>query len=82
MTKNNLVDLETDRSLSLIVLLGTPETSKHIDPQKNIKEIPPATEDKGAAIEARDLNTCSNNVEAPLSDLESEQETQTFVSSV
>ncbi|XP_023635121.1 uncharacterized protein LOC17880348 isoform X1 [Capsella rubella] len=59
---------------------GTAETSKHIDPQKNIETNAPATENKGAANEAKDLNTCSNNVEASLSDPEYEQETQTFVS--
>lgn len=42
----------------------TPETSSRIE------EIAPATETKGASSEARDLNTCSNDVEAPLSDLE------------
>ncbi|XP_010435186.2 PREDICTED: uncharacterized protein LOC104719043 [Camelina sativa] len=62
---------------------GMPETSKHIDLQKNIEKISPATENKGATTEAKDLNTCSNNVEStPLSDPDNEQETQTFVSSV
>ncbi|CAL9225269.1 unnamed protein product [Arabidopsis halleri] len=42
----------------------TPETSNRTE------EIAPATETKGASSEARDLNTCSNDVEAPLSDLE------------
>ncbi|KAL1198187.1 hypothetical protein V5N11_026264 [Cardamine amara subsp. amara] len=45
---------------------GTPETSKHIDPQKHIEENDPATENKGSSIEAKVSNTCSNNVEAPL----------------
>ncbi|XP_010440529.1 PREDICTED: uncharacterized protein LOC104723815 [Camelina sativa] len=61
---------------------GTTETSKHIDPQKNIEKNAPAIENKGAAAEAKDLNTYSNDVETPLSDLEKEQETQTFVSSI
>ncbi|XP_010450106.1 PREDICTED: uncharacterized protein LOC104732266 [Camelina sativa] len=54
---------------------GTTETSKHIDPQKNIEKNAPAIENKGAAAEAKDLKTCSNNVEAPLSDPDNEQET-------
>ncbi|KAG7543023.1 hypothetical protein ISN45_Aa07g029550 [Arabidopsis thaliana x Arabidopsis arenosa] len=42
----------------------TPETSNRTEDRA------PATETKGASSEARDLNTCSNDVEAPLCDLE------------